>query len=111
MSTVLIVEDETDMALLLRDLLEMQGFRVCVAHDGRDGLAKAMAEAPDVVVTDLMMPRLDGYALIEQLRHNPRTKNTPIIVMSATERVDGVPFVRKPFDFPEILAAIRAVLG
>ena len=85
-TSVLLVDDNGDDALLVRRLLEgRKSYRIFHAQDGWDGLAQARQKLPDLIVTDLMMPELDGFALVEELRLDPRTKNIPIVVVSAKD--------------------------
>jgi len=109
-ATILLVEDEADAGELLRDLLELEGYRVLLAYDGAQGLALAVAERPDLVVTDVMMPRMDGLELIERLRRNPDTRRTPIVVLSAFDGVVHEPSLVKPVQIPALLAVIERQL-
>jgi threonine synthase len=85
-TSVLLIDDNGDDALLVRRLLEgRKNYRIFVAKDGWDGLAQARQKLPDLIVTDLMMPELDGFALVEELRLDPRTKDIPIVVVSAKD--------------------------
>ena len=85
-TSVLLIDDNGDDALLVRRLLEgRKNYRIFVAKDGWDGLSQARQKLPDLIVTDLMMPELDGFALVEELRLDPRTKNIPIVVVSAKD--------------------------
>jgi threonine synthase len=96
-TSVLLIDDNEDATLLIRRLLESRkNYRICVARDGWDGLAQARQMLPDLIVTDLMMPGVDGFGLVEELRLDPRTRNIPIVVVSAKditpeerERLDG----------------------
>ncbi len=85
-TTVLLVDDNEDDALLIRRLLEARKtYRVYHARDGWEGLALARQKIPDLVVSDLMMPGIDGFGLVEELKLDPRTKNIPIVVVSAKD--------------------------
>ncbi len=100
---------------MLRDLLEMVGFTVRVATNGQLGLAQAREALPDLIVTDVMMPVMDGHALCRHLRADPRTATIPVIGMSAAYRpqpddaFDAL--IAKPFDIPPLLALIHHWLG
>lgn len=112
MKTILIVDDEVDIAETLQSYVELEGYRVVVAFDGRDALHKVLEGKPDLVVTDLMMPRMDGSELIAQIRATPSIKDTPIITMSANrERALSLPFFRKPFSASELVDEIRRTIG
>ncbi|MEW6403138.1 MAG: pyridoxal-phosphate dependent enzyme [Chloroflexota bacterium] len=84
--TVLVVDDNADDALLIRRLLERdKSYRVFHVKDGWEGLAMARQKLPDLIVTDLMMPGIDGFGLVEELKLDPRTKNIPVVVVSAKD--------------------------
>ena len=117
MSRILIIEDERPMRAALADALEGEGYRVLTAADGEEGLARALSEAPDLILLDLMMPRLDGYALCAELRQ--RANTVPILILTAKgrleDRVKGLDlgaddYLVKPFSTEELLARVRAVL-
>jgi threonine synthase len=85
-TSVLLVDDNPDDALLIRRLLEARkSYRVFHARDGQEGLAMARQKMPDLIVTDLMMPGIDGFGLVEELRLDPGTRNIPIVVVSAKD--------------------------
>jgi diguanylate cyclase (GGDEF)-like protein len=86
--TVLVVDDEPDKRLLLAFALENEGYAVHTAVDGVDGLAAVELYQPDLIVTDVMMPRMDGYEMIRRVRANPQTKFIPVIIQSAA-RIEG----------------------
>ncbi len=95
-TTILLIDDNADAALLIRRLLEAhKNYRIHIAQNGRDGLAQAFQHLPDLIVTDLMMPELDGFSLVQQLREDPRTHDIPIVVVSAK---DITPEERKRLD-------------
>jgi threonine synthase len=85
-TSVLLIDDNEDDALLIRRLLEgRKSYRMYHARDGWEGLAQARQKLPDLIVTDLTMPGIDGFGLVEELRLDPRTKNIPIVVVSAKD--------------------------
>ena len=110
MNTILVVDDDIHIAALVAALLEDEGYGVRCAFDGWEALAEIDREPPDLVVSDVMMPRLDGVSLIEQIRN--RGLGTPVVLMSAIYAdvdLPGVRFVPKPFDIDYILAVVRRV--
>jgi CheY-like chemotaxis protein len=114
--TVLVVEDDDDIAQMLDDLLSSVGYRVSLACDGETGFARAVREQPSVVLSDFIMPGMDGGQLIGKLRTHPRTRAIPVALMSSSPsseaRVLGVPFLLKPFDLEDVLALLtRAQRG
>jgi DNA-binding response OmpR family regulator len=114
---ILIVEDELPMRTALQDLLQAEGYRVLTAADGQSGLQRALTEKPDLILLDIMMPRLDGYAVCQELRRlsNP----VPVLMLTAKgqveDRVMGLDvgaddYLVKPFSTEELLARVRALL-
>jgi diguanylate cyclase (GGDEF)-like protein len=86
--SVLVVDDEPDKRLLLAFALENEGYQVFTATDGVEGLSAVEVHQPDLIVTDVMMPRMDGYEMIRRVRGNPQTKFIPVIIQSAA-RIEG----------------------
>src|SRR5271168_1721977 len=114
---ILVVEDEPKMVAGLRDNFEFEGYEVITAADGVEGLQRALGEAPDLVVLDVMMPRLSGLEVCKQLR--AQRGSIPIIMLTARgQEVDKVvglelgadDYVTKPFSIRELLARVKAVL-
>ncbi|MET0253506.1 MAG: response regulator transcription factor [Terrimicrobiaceae bacterium] len=117
--TVLVVEDETDVVDLLRYNLTKSGFSVLIAVDGLKGLEIARRDRPDIIVLDLMLPGMDGYAVCRELRKQPDTEALPILMLTArgelSERVHGLEigaddYVTKPFSPRELVLRIHALL-
>jgi threonine synthase len=85
-TTVLLIDDNPDDALLIRRILEAhKAYRMFHAKDGWEGLGLARQKLPDLIVTDLMMPGIDGFGVVEELRLDPRTRDIPIVVVSAKD--------------------------
>ena len=114
---ILVVEDEPNMVAGLRDNFEFEGYEVITARDGVDGLQRALDESPDLVVLDVMMPRLSGLEVCRQLR--AKRASIPIIMLTARgQEVDKVvglelgadDYVTKPFSIRELLARVKAIL-
>lgn len=113
---LLVVEDEPGIRGALELLLELEGYRVVAAANGRDALAR-LADTPcDLILTDHMMPLMDGLSLLARLRDDPRHAGTPKILMSAVARrpeaVQALAdlFLPKPFETPALLHAIESLL-
>jgi two-component system, OmpR family, alkaline phosphatase synthesis response regulator PhoP len=115
--TVLVVEDDASIALGLRINLEGEGYRVLLAEDGERGLELARGDGPDLIVLDVMLPRMNGLELLQTLRREGRMM--PIIILSARtgemDKVTGLElgaedYVAKPFSLAELLARVRAAL-
>jgi len=114
---ILIVEDELPMRTALEDCLTSEGFRIMTAADGERGLERALKEKPDVILLDVMMPRLDGFSLCAELRRLGHA--TPVLMLTAKgqvrDRVNGLDcgaddYLVKPFSTDELLARVRALL-
>jgi len=117
MAKILIVEDEPKMVAGLRDNFEYEGFDVITAHDGMEGLERALATSPDLIVLDVMMPRMSGLDVCRKLKM--KRPSIPIIMLTARgQEVDKVvglelgadDYVTKPFSIRELLARVKAVL-
>jgi DNA-binding response OmpR family regulator len=115
--TVLLVDDRKENLSVLVDVLRRADFRVLVAEDGEAGVAQALRALPDVILLDIVMPVLDGYAACRALKATPLTRDIPVVFMSARhETVDrvrsfaagGVDHVTKPFRPEEVLARVTA---
>lgn len=111
--SVLVVDDESDLRFIMRRFLEGAGYQVREAGDGEAALRLVREERPDLVVTDLMMPVMDGLQLIESLRTEPATQAIPVLVVSANwesapEGADGL--LSKPYDRKKLLALAQTLL-
>lgn len=116
---VLIVDDESDLTdVLALRLSSGWGFAVAVAHDGEEGLRKASAFRPDVILLDIAMPRLDGWQMCRRLRDDPDTRHIPIVIMTAwatdelhkrAEEEGATKVLLKPAEDHELLAVLRTV--
>jgi CheY-like chemotaxis protein len=106
-ATILVADDESPIVALLRDLLESEGHTVLAAHNGQEALALARGEHPDLVLSDVMMPLLDGVQLARMLREEPVTPGLVVILMSAAQPPDlqavgAAAFLAKPFDLDAV---------
>jgi len=117
MKRILVIDDEPQMLLGLRDNLELEGYEVVTAADGEQGLSKALSERPDLIILDLMLPRKSGLDVCRELR--ARANTTPVVMLTArsqeTDKVIGLElgaddYLTKPFSIAELLARVRAVL-
>ena len=119
MKRVLIIEDEKDLAELLAFNLEKEGYAATCVHDGRLGLERAVADLPDLILLDLMLPGLLGTELCKALRKDPGTAHIPIIMITAKgdeiDRVVGFEvgaddYIVKPFSMREVALRVKAVM-
>ncbi len=117
---VLLIDDEFELLRALSVRLTSAGFRCQMASNGAEGLAKVKGFSPELVITDLLMPEIDGYELCRRLRMDPQTATTPVIVLTAVPKPEldtkikalGATWVLcKPFDFPELLSIVQGILG
>jgi diguanylate cyclase (GGDEF)-like protein len=117
--TILVVDDDPDIARFVEVNLRSAGYDVAVAADGEEALEKAGELRPDLVLLDVMMPRIDGFEVAQRLRKNPQTANTSIIMLTAkalsADKVTGLQsgaddYIIKPFDPIELLARVKGTL-
>ena len=115
---ILLAEDERTLAMIIKDSLDDLGFKVAIAHDGEDALRQYAISKPDIIVADVMMPRLDGFEIAKRIRKNDQI--TPIIFLTARSAVDDVvhgfeiganDYLKKPFGMQELIVRIKALLG
>ena len=113
------IDDDAELVELLSFSLRRAGFGVAMAVDGIDGLQKARSLRPDLVLLDLMLPQVDGFAVCEILRRDPTTRSTPIIIVSAMSsqlsRLTGLEcganeYITKPFSLGSLVARIETVV-
>lgn len=116
---VLYIEDNHDNMILVKRVLEIEGYEVIQAGTGKEGLAKALANTPDIIITDINLPDIDGYEVTDTLKKNKITRHIPIVAMTANvmkkdrENVfqagcDG--FISKPIDVDELPGQIENFL-
>jgi DNA-binding response OmpR family regulator len=120
MSRILIVEDEDAIRANLRRFLKMEGHEVIEADNGRAGVAAARLERPDLIICDLMMPELDGFAVLKEIRGDPATRHIAFCFLTASAEKDtrhiglaqgADEYITKPFELSEMRAAIARLLG
>jgi DNA-binding response OmpR family regulator len=117
---VLVVDDDAPIRLLCRVNLEAEGMEVLEAADGADGLEQARTARPDVVLLDVMLPKLDGWRVAEALLDDPATDEIPIVFLTARAElrdqargleIGGIDYITKPFNPVELADLIRELLG
>lgn len=115
---VLLVEDETNLALIIKDTLEGQDFNIHTASNGEEGLRLFFDIRPDVLVADVMMPRMDGFEMVRRIRQTDR--RTPVLFLTARSAVNDVvegfelganDYLKKPFGMQELIVRIKALVG
>ncbi|MDE6336410.1 MAG: response regulator transcription factor, partial [Muribaculaceae bacterium] len=114
---ILLVEDEADLTLIVADTLRTQGYEVITAVDGIDGLCKFKAHGADIIIADVMMPRMDGFSMAREIRRLSPT--VPLLFLTAKSTIEDVEegfeigandYIKKPFELRELLVRIKALL-
>lgn len=118
---ILIVEDVPDILKLLEATLSFKGYRVVTAHNGQEALEAIQRERPALVITDIMMPKLDGFGLVHRLRINPQTREIPVIFLTATYvaledkafalNIGATRFIEKPVNFEHFLGTVEELFA
>ncbi len=116
MNRILLIEDNHSLREEIVNVLELEGFTVVIAENGRVGLVRIEEERPDLVLCDLMMPDMDGFETLKAIRSNPETHTLPVIVLTARDdeecrsrgsELGADDYVTKPFKIPDLLRAVR----
>ena len=116
---ILLVDDEVDLVETVRFSLEGEGYQVLVSFNGEDALNKARKETPDLILLDLMLPKLDGYKVCRLLKFDERYKHIPILMLTAkTQEKDKIlgketgadEYITKPFDMDDLVEKIKSYL-
>lgn len=117
---ILAVDDERAIVRLVQINLERHGYQVVTAYDGKEALEKVASEKPDLVVLDVMMPYMDGFEVLQQLRKNPETRELPVIMLTAKAQdtdvfrgyTSGVDlYLTKPFNPMELVAFVKRIFS
>lgn len=116
---LLLIDDDPNLILLVKDYLEFRGYQVVTAENGREALDILEAKTPDMIICDVMMPEMDGYAFVQHVRENPKTDWIPVLFLSAKgqsqDRVKGLNtgadvYMVKPFEPEELVAQVESSL-
>ena len=119
MESILIIEDEIDIANLVGFNFERNGYSVDIAHDGREGLEKILKNQPDLVIIDLMLPEIDGYKILKKMQRDTRSHSIPVIMLTAKSQIDdrlkglelgADDYITKPFSPKELILRAQAIL-
>jgi len=117
---ILVVDDEVDLVETVRFSLELEGFDVLVSYNGEDALNQARKESPDLIILDLMLPKLDGYKVCRLLKFDERYKHIPILMLTAkTQEKDKTlgmetgadEYITKPFEMDYLMEKVKAYLS
>jgi CheY-like chemotaxis protein len=118
--TILIVEDEPKNMTLTRDLLKISGYETIEARDGKEGVEKAKSTKPNLILMDIMMPKMDGYAACTAIKADQSTRHIPVVMLTAVgydlnkklaKQMGADGYVTKPFSRQQLLDAITPLLG
>ena len=120
MEKIVFIEDERTLQKMLGEALVAAGFSVASANDGEAGLALVLQEMPDLVLLDLILPKLDGFSVLQALKGDEKTKDIPVMVLTNLETAEDVEkvitlgattyLVKANYDLPDIVAKVREVL-
>ena len=116
---ILVIDDEEDILKLLRVRLEQEKYKVVTALDGDSGIKMAELETPDLIILDIMMPKVDGYTCLKEIRRLPKTKDIPVLMLSGKEeekvrdlfafqKISG--YIEKPFELDNLVVRIKEIL-
>jgi two-component system alkaline phosphatase synthesis response regulator PhoP/two-component system response regulator VicR len=117
---ILVCDDERSIVRLIQVNLERQGWEVVTAYDGKEGLEKIMAEKPDICVLDVMMPYMDGFEVLKNLRREPSTQKLPVVMLTAKAQDKDVfegyhygadVYLTKPFNPMELVTFIKRIIA
>jgi DNA-binding response OmpR family regulator len=118
--TVLVVEDDPVILRLLEVNFELEGFGVVLAHDGAEGIEAARSERPDIIISDIMMPKMSGIELVQALKGDASTASIPIILLSAKAQTSDLKsgmdsgaddYITKPFEPLDLIDRVNALLS
>jgi len=119
MKKILVVDDEKDLLNLVKRILTREGFEVITASDGKEGLQKVYNEAPDLMILDINMPLMNGWAVCQKIREDPLYRHLPIMMLTVRRTkadqlkgldLGGDEYMTKPFDPSELLARVKTLL-
>ncbi|MBN2812484.1 MAG: response regulator [Bacteroidales bacterium] len=120
-SRILVIDDSTTNIVLLEAILTDKGYLIETALNAKDAFMRIEKQVPDLILLDLLMPKVSGFEFLDQLRKDERTKNTPVIVISAIntddeitqkiEKLEAVAFLRKPIDIQYLVSKVDEVLN
>ena len=117
---ILVVDDEVDLVKTIKFSLELEGYKVLVSYNGEDALNQARKENPDLILLDIMLPKLDGYKVCRLLKFDEQYKHIPILMMTAkTQEKDKLmgketganEYITKPFDMEELMEKVKTYLN
>ncbi len=116
---VLVIDDENDILLIIKSALHEEGYDVTTANNGYDGLALAEDASPDLIILDIMMPEMDGFEVLQQLRENEKTARIPIVILTGMSSKDKIRealnkgidyYIVKPFEYQDLVSKVKIAI-
>ncbi|MBI3922038.1 MAG: response regulator [Armatimonadetes bacterium] len=116
---ILVTDDEVPVVQIIRTNLELEGYEVVTAHDGEEALRKVAQESPNLIILDVMMPKMDGWEVLSNLKGSPRTQEIPVIMLTALSQMEDMDrgarlgndcYLTKPFEPLELIAMVKRLL-
>jgi len=116
---VLAIDDENDILLIIKSALHEEGYDVVTANNGYDGLALAEDASPDLIILDILMPEMDGFEVLQQLRENEKTARIPIVILTGMSSKDKIRealnkgidyYIVKPFEYQDLVSKVKIAI-
>lgn len=116
---VLAIDDENDILLIIKSALHEEGYDVVTANNGYDGLALAEDASPDLIILDVMMPEMDGFEVLQQLKENEKTARIPIVILTGMSSKDKIRealdkgidyYIVKPFEYQDLVSKVKIAI-
>ena len=116
---VLVIDDENDILLIIKSALHEEGYEVVTANNGYDGLALAEDASPDLIILDIMMPEMDGFEVLQQLKENEKTAQIPVVILTGLSSKDKIRealnkgidyYIVKPFEYQDLVSKVKIAI-
>ncbi len=116
---VLVIDDENDILLIIKSALHEEGYDVTTANNGYDGLALAEDASPDLIILDIMMPEMDGFEVLQQLKENEKTAQIPVVILTGMSSKDKIRealnkgidyYIVKPFEYQDLVSKVKIAI-
>ncbi len=116
---VLVIDDENDILLIIKSALHEEGYDVATANNGYDGLALAEDASPDLIILDIMMPEMDGFEVLQQLKENEKTAQIPVVILTGMSSKDKIRealnkgidyYIVKPFEYQDLVSKVKIAI-
>ena len=117
---ILLIDDDKNMVRMLKIRLESEGFNVISAYDGEEGLEKTLKEKPDLIILDIMLPKMDGYQVCQKLKEDRKTWDIPVLMLTAKDDLESrfiglfsgaIEYMSKPYESKTLLRNIKQMLS